>query len=228
MSVLDDAPQPEPRMPGRRPDASVTTVGIVLFDGCDVIDVAGPYEVLLTANRLVQRRGGRAPFAVDTFTVDGGPVTGYGGLGLVPSGGALADAGPLGVLVVPGLIDVPGIATMDAELAAITTAAGGCDILASVCTGAFLLEAAGLLGDAPVTTHAEDAGALADRRGGGVRDDVRWVDSGRVVTAGGMTSGIAMTLHLVERLVDHALALATAQQMDYVWTEDRSVAEPGG
>jgi len=53
------------------------------------------------------------------------------------------------------------------------------------------------------------------------RDTVRWVDDGAVVTSGGLSSGIAMSLHLVERYSGRALAEATARQIDYVWTEQR-------
>lgn len=209
-------------MPGRRQDASVTSVGVLLFDGCDVIDVAGPYEVLLTANRLVTRRGGDAPFSIVTLSVDGHPVNGHGGLGLGPSGGAAADAGPLDVVIVPGLIDLDAIDGMGAVTDVIAMLGRSADIVAGVCTGAFLLHAAGVLGDADATTHWEDVTALDDVRGRGTaHDDVRWVDAGRIVTSGGMTSGIAMTLHLVERLVDGALAQATAAQIDYVWTQHR-------
>jgi transcriptional regulator GlxA family with amidase domain len=209
-------------VPGRDRDAGVTSVGLLLFEGCDVIDVAGPYEVLLTANRLVARRGGDAPFAVETYSMDGTPVTGYGGLGLAPSGGAITAAGPLDVLIVPGLIAVDAIADMVAVTDAVAELDPAVDVVAGVCTGAFLLHAAGVLGDAAATTHWEDVRALGELRGQGpVRDDVRWVDTGHVVTSGGMTSGIAMTLHLVERLVDGALAQATAAQIDYVWTEQR-------
>jgi transcriptional regulator GlxA family with amidase domain len=213
---------PRTDVPGRDRDASVTSVGLLLFDGCDVIDVTGPYEVLLTANRLVLRRGGDAPFTVDTYSVGGAPVTGYGGLGLVPTGGAITGAGPLDVLIVPGLIDLDAIANMGAVTAAVADLDTSVDVVAGVCTGAFLLHAAGVLGDGAATTHWEDVRALGELRDHGpVRDDVRWVDAGHVVTSGGMTSGIAMTLHLVERLVDGALAQATAAQIDYVWTQQR-------
>ena len=104
--------------------------------------------MLLTANRLVERRGGRGPFDVATYSVDGGAVTGYGGLGLTPTHGALADAGTLGVLIVPGLIDLDAIAAMDDVLTAVCEAAHDADIVAGVCTGSFLLDAAGVLGDA--------------------------------------------------------------------------------
>ena len=95
--------------------------------------------------------------------------------------------------------------------------------MAAVCTGAFLLEAAGLLGDRPATTHWEDVALLAERRDGRgeTRDDVRWVDTGDVLTAGGISSGIAMALHLVEQTGGRDLAEATARQIDYVWTETR-------
>jgi transcriptional regulator GlxA family with amidase domain len=209
-------------VPGRDRSASVAAVGLLLFDGCDVVDVAGPHEVLLTANRLVVRRGGDAPFAVETYSVDGAQVVGYGGLGLVPSGGAIAGAGPLDVLIVPGLINLDAIDDMTAVTAAVADLGQTVDVVAGVCTGAFLLHAAGVLGEVAATTHWEDVDALGElRQRGEVRDDVRWVDAGHVVTSGGMTSGIAMTLHLVERLVDGALAQATAAQIDYVWTEQR-------
>lgn len=57
-------------------------VAIALFDDVDLLDVGGPYEVLLTASRLVQRDGGARPFEV--VTVGAGPVTAYGGLRLIP------------------------------------------------------------------------------------------------------------------------------------------------
>lgn len=201
-------------------------VELLLFEGCDVMDVGGPYEVFLTANRLTVRAGGEPPFDVRTVTPDGGPVTAYGGLGLAPSHGRLAPDGPHDVLVVPGLIDIEaGVA--DQELVTLIGAvARASDVASSVCTGAFLLEAADVLGDRPATTHWEDVGALAamrerDGSTGETRDDVRWVDADHVVTGGALTNGIAMALHLVERFAGRGLAEATARQLDHVWLEDR-------
>jgi transcriptional regulator GlxA family with amidase domain len=199
---------------------------LLLFDGCDVLDVTGPYEVLLTANRLAARAGDDAPFDVRTVTVDGAGVTAYGGLGLVPSHGRLAEQRGVDVLVVPGLVDLEAGLADTVLLDALSEAADHAAVAASVCTGSFLLDAAGIVGDREVTTHWEDVVSLAARReaageGGAVRDDVRWVDAGDVVTAGGLSDGIDMALHLVERLVDHELATATARQLDHVWTEHR-------
>lgn len=204
----------------------MTRCVLLVFDGCDVMDVTGPYEVLLTANRLAVRSARQEPFELRTVSVDGGPVTAYGGLGLGPSHGALADQREIDVLLVPGLIDLDTGLADEALLAAVSAAGDHAAVAASVCTGAFLLEAAGLVGDRDATTHWEDVPALQRRRDrsgetGAVRDDVRWVDAGDVVTAGGLSDGIDMALHLVERFADRRLALATARQLDHVWTEHR-------
>lgn len=192
-------------------------IGLLLFEGVDLLDVGGPYEVFLTASRLVARDGGEPPFEVVTLTADGGPVTAYGGLGLRPQR-AVADSGPLDVVVVPGTIDVDAAVGDERLLAAIDGLAGATDLTASVCTGAFLLAAAGVLDGRPWTTHWEDVDLLAERIGerGAVRD-VRWVDAGEVVTAGGLSSGIAMALHLVDRFAGRELAERTARQLDYDW-----------
>lgn len=201
-----------------------SVVALLLFDGCDVMDVTGPYEVLLAASRLTVRDGLDPLVEVRTVSVDGDGVIGYGGLGLVPSHGALGDQTDLDVVVVPGLIDVAaGVA--DASLVdAIRNASTATPLTMSVCTGAFLLDAAGVTTGRPVTTHWEDVADLrARRRAGGdhaeVREAVRWVDDGDVLTAGGISSGVDAALHLVARLADHHLAERTARQIDHVWDE---------
>ncbi len=188
-------------------------VGLLAFDDCDAMDLIGPYEVLLTANRLLERDG-REP-AFEVLVIGETEVTVFGGLRLLP-GVAPGDAGHLDVLVVPGAIDIDGAHPDDA----VRTLAARADVLTSVCTGAFFLQRLGLVEGRAVTTHWEDV-ALLREQGADARDDVRWVDSGSLVTSGGISSGIAMALHLVERYVDRALAEATARQIDYVWTERR-------
>jgi transcriptional regulator GlxA family with amidase domain len=129
------------------------------------------------------------------------------------------NAGKLDVLIVPG-----GVVT--AELAKpavarwIAETAPACELVASVCTGAFLLAQAGLLDDQDVTTHWEDIDDLRSMfprlR---VQPQRRWIDNGRIVTSAGISAGIDMSLHLVERLAGRQLALRTARQMDYDWNE---------
>lgn len=197
------------------------TAGILLFDRVDLMDVAGPYEVLLTANRLAARDGDAVPFAVLTVGCGRQPRRAYGGLALVAQTSA-EQAGPVDLLIVPGAVAITDVAADPQVVDAVRTLAHDAQVIASVCTGAFLLAAAGLLRDVPATTHWEDVDTLGARDDvGPVRDDVRWVDAGRIVTAGGLSSGIAMALHLVERWAGRRLAEATARQIDYPWTEHR-------
>ncbi|MGA9277251.1 DJ-1/PfpI family protein [Ilumatobacter sp.] len=200
-------------------------ISILLFDDVDLLDSGGPYEVLLTANRLAARGGGDAPFDIDTVTLDGEPVTAYGGLGLIPtaSGDVLERTD---LLIVPGAVDLAGPRANTEMLEAIAVVARrGETTVASVCTGAFLLDDVGLLADRPWTTHWEDIDLLTEQAGpDGARRGVRWVDAGSVVTGGALSSGIAMALHLVERFAGRALAERTANQIDYVWTEDSTGA----
>lgn len=191
-------------------------IGILLFDDVDVLDVGGPYEVLLTASRLVARTGADPPFEVVTVSIDGQPVTAYGGMGLVPQA-TVAEVPDLDVVVVPGAIAIEEILDGTELVPAIRDLADRGPVMASVCTGAFLLDAAGLLEDRDWTTHWEDIDTLAGRAGGMPVRAVRWVDAGEVVTAGGLSAGIAMALHLVDRFAGRDLATRTARQLDYDW-----------
>ena len=67
------------------------------------------------------------------------------------------------------------------------------------------------------TTHWEDVDELAARVAGTGEAWVRWVDEGRVITAGGLSSGIAMALHVVDRFVGRELAVRTGRQIEYDW-----------
>jgi len=195
----------------------MTTCTLVAFDGMDVLDAGGPYEVLLTAARLLARDGQPVQLRIVVAAKEAGEVQAYGGLGLVATQ-ALADVDATDLLIVPGAIDTT-ILTDDAELLAhVGRLADTATITLSVCTGAFLLAAAGLLSDQPWTTHHEDVEALAGLLGPkGARTGVRWVDSGRIVTAAGLSSGIAGALHVVERLYGRNLAERTARQIEYDW-----------
>ena len=198
-------------------------IGLLLFDEVDLLDFGGTYEVFLTADRLLRRAGDDRTLEVRSLTLDGEPVTAYGGVGLVPDG-MLDPTLALDVLVVPGAIAIGDVVDDRALIDAIRDAMDRVDIMASVCTGAFLLGEAGLLEGRRWTTHFEDLDILADSIGGhGATRDVQWVDTGAVVTAGGLSAGIGMALHLVERLVDRELAVATARQIEYAWEPDNGL-----
>ena len=197
------------------------TIGLYVFDGVEALDFAGPFEVFTTATRMHARAHPQAPAALRVCTIGRtrGPVTARAGLEIRPDA-EIAGHPPLNVLVVPG-----GVVTDELEkadvVAWIAAQATRVPLVASVCTGAFLLARAGLLDGRRATTHWED---IADLRAQFPRVDVvegvRWVDEGAVVTSAGISAGIDMSLHLVERLHDRALALRTARQLDFDWTEN--------
>jgi transcriptional regulator GlxA family with amidase domain len=191
-------------------------VGLLVFEQVDLLDVGGPYEVFLTASRLKVRDGDEPPFEVITVGVTADTVTAYGGLRLTPQF-AIDQVGQLDLLVVPGAIAIDDVIADDVLMDALGTASKRAETVASVCTGAFLLGRLGLLERRRWTTHWEDVEALSARVAGDGTAWVRWVDEGRVITAGGLSSGIAMALHLVDRFAGRKLAVRTARQIEYDW-----------
>ena len=194
-------------------------IQILAFDGVEALDFAGPFEVFTTASRVhARRRASEAPlFDVKSVAV-GDVVLARAGLRLLPDC-SLDEAPPADVLIVPGGVVDAALASPE-TLDWIGSQARKARITASVCTGAFLLAASGVVqGGMRVTTHWEDIAELRAKFPElEVVDDVRWVDNAGIVTSAGISAGIDMSLHLVERLAGRDLALRTARQMDFAWT----------
>jgi transcriptional regulator GlxA family with amidase domain len=195
-------------------------IGIYLFDNVEVLDFAGPFEVFSTAARLRSRQGPDAGALFDVFTIAEATrlIRARGGLRVRPQYD-FADHPPVNVLIIPG-----GIVSDELERETvvdwITRCAASASITASVCTGAFLLGRAGLLDGKPATTHWEDIPDLrAMYPGIEVKAGTRWVDTGQIVSSAGISAGIDMSLHLVERLDSKELALSTARQMEFDWQD---------
>ncbi len=187
-----------------------TAVEVVLFDGWDELDALGPYEVL----RQAERAG--APVSCRLVTLgEAREVQGANGL-------RLRSSAPLGRpdwLVVPGggwndrsQHGAWGEAARGDLPRAIAAAHQRGASIASVCTGALLVASSGLLRGRPAVTHRS---ALADlARTGAEVIDARVVDDGDVVTAGGVTSGLDLGLHLLSRIAGPAVAEAVGVEME--------------
>jgi len=195
---------------------------ILVFDGFDELDVVAPFEVLrLAAARLPAWRVElAAPGCPRDFTANHGlrvhvsarlgPATGPGrpDVVIVPGGGWISRK-PTGARaeITRGILP--------AALADLHRAG---TLVTSVCTGAMLLAAAGLLKDRPAVTHHD---ALDDLRAAGVQViPARVVDASDIVTAGGITSGLDLALHLVERFAGAALARELEQTLEYEGREE--------
>lgn len=174
------------------------TVAVLALDGVIPFDLSTPIEVF-TRVRLAD--GGpayRVRICAATPTVDTGAFTLRAPYGL----DTLVEAD---TIVLPGCAD-PTAPFPDAVLDALRLAAGGARI-ASICTGAFLLAATGLLDGLRATTHWRGAAALARLHPAvQVDPDVLYVDNGQLLTSAGAAAGLDLCLHLIRR--DHGSAVA--------------------
>jgi transcriptional regulator GlxA family with amidase domain len=182
------------------------TTGILLFDGAEELDFAGPWEVFTMARTDGDR--------VVTIAERPEPVRAAKGL-RVHADHTLADAPALDVLVVPGGEGTRREVDNGALLDWIKSAAAECTWVTSVCTGSFLLHAAGLVASGRVTTHWAMIDDLRKRGDVTVLEDARYVRDGKVVTAAGVSAGIDMALWIVGQLYSVPHARAVQRFMEY-------------
>ena len=173
---------------------ATTRIGISVFEGVEELDLAGPYEVLSSWARFTDR-----PMEVFTIGASTEEVRGSHGLRLVPDRSWDAVDG-LDVFVLPGGRSGPQL-TDEPFLRRLRDLSASGTLMTSVCTGAVVFAAAGLLNGLPATTHWGSLESLAQYGNGvEVRPDERYVDAGHVITSQGVSAGIDMGLYLVKRL----------------------------
>jgi transcriptional regulator GlxA family with amidase domain len=173
-------------------------VVIVVFPGVQSLDAVGPFEVFAGATRAAEALGRRGGYRVTLASTSGAPVAAESGLNLCTE--SLPERGErIDTLVVAGGEGAQR-ARGDAELLAwITAVAPRCRRVATVCTGAFIAAAAGLLDGRRVTTHWARAGQLGAEFPSIVVDpDPIYVRDGKVWTSAGVTAGIDLALALVQ------------------------------
>jgi transcriptional regulator GlxA family with amidase domain len=181
----------------------------VVFDGMQSLDLTGPLEVFATANR----EAGGGAYQLRTASLGGGPVRTTSGLAITPDGDLRDPAGaPPDLLLVPG---GDGARARPPELVGwLRQHAPRAQRVASVCTGAFLLAAAGLLDGRRVTTHWSRCAALQrDYPAVQVDPDPIFIADGRIATSAGITAGIDLALALVEEDLGRDVALAVARAL---------------
>ena len=192
-------------------------VAFVVSDGANIMDIVGPWEAF---NDAMLTAAGKAWHASDgddmvmpfvTYTVSDTiqPIN-AGGLKLTPDR-TFETAPKPQVIVVPaqgGRTDAQKKWLLDNSAAA--------DLTMSVCTGASVLAKYGLLDDLTATTHHLYADKLQKAYPAvHFLSGTRFVDHGRIATAGGVSSGIDLALHVIERYYGPEMAIATADFMEY-------------
>lgn len=185
------------------------SVAFVLFDGAEELDFVGPWEVFTMVNAV-------APGEVSAFTVaeTAGLITCAKGMQVV----AQYDFGgcpPASIVVIPGGRGTRTERNNPAMLEFVKRMDAQAEYTTSVCTGALVLQSAGLLQGLKATTHWGSIDLL--RRPGDceVLHDARFVDNGHILTAAGVSAGIDMALHLAARIWGPKVAMETQKAMEY-------------
>lgn len=192
------------------PKDGTIRVAFLLAQHAEVVDFAGPWGVFEYANIEGATRN---PFELYTVAESKAPIICSGGMTIVPSY-TFADAPQPTIIVVPAMGEPPA-----AMLAWLRATAPSTTVTMSVCNGSFVLAEAGLLSGRTVTAHHGAYGMLAATYPDvTVRRGARFVDSGAISTAGGLTSGIDLALHLVERYFGRDAAERTARDLEYQGT----------
>jgi len=196
-------------------------VAILIFEGVQIIDYTGPYEALGANGRRNVYTVAEKPDVITTamgmkvvpnYTFANQPKP---DIILVPGGGNSGE---------PGARAPRGVGAQlnnEAVMRWIRESAAQSKYVMSICNGAFLLAKAGLLDGLSATTTAGYIPYLATvAPKTKVVYDQRYVDNGKVITAGGLSSGIDGALHLIEKLDGRGAAILTALGMEYDWRPD--------
>ncbi|HEX3127929.1 MAG TPA: DJ-1/PfpI family protein [Thermoanaerobaculia bacterium] len=189
-------------------------LAILLFEGVQIIDYTGPYEVF---GHAVTPDG--PAFNIYTVAEKPGPITTAMGMSVNPRY-TFADAPKPDVLVLPGG-DVNAHFENPAVMQWIKDSSKDAEVVLSVCNGAFFLAKAGLLDGLEATTFAgliDELRTTAPKAR--VVTDRRFVDNGKIVTSAGLSSGIEGSLHVIEKLLGKGYAQRVALGLEYNWQPD--------
>ncbi|WP_037868976.1 GlxA family transcriptional regulator [Streptomyces sp. NRRL S-813] len=190
------------------PGTGTLTVTVFVFPGVRLLDVTGPIEVFASANEF----GGR--YRVRTVSEDGAEVITSAGTRISADLSVDDVREPCDVLLIPGGPQWETLVKDDAFLDSVRRLHEKARCTASVCTGAFLLSAAGLLDGRRATTHWRHAQQLAMRFPSvRVEPDAIFVRDGRMMTSAGVSAGIDLSLALVEDHYGAEVARAVAKDM---------------
>ncbi|WP_410796758.1 DJ-1/PfpI family protein [Niallia circulans] len=185
-------------------------VGILIFNEVEVLDAAGPFEVFSLAG------GENKLFHVYTISEKGGTILARNGL-RIEADFSFENHPDLDILIVPGGYGAEEIEIYNPVVIKwIKMQSRKVEYMTSVCTGAFLLAKAELLDNLKATTHWMDIDRLEQEfpKVQIVRK-VKFVDEGKILTSGGISAGINMSFHIVEKLYGKEVGRETAMRMEY-------------
>lgn len=185
------------------------TIGIYLFDGFEELDAVGPWEVLASWTQTYPADGWRVRLVADTMC----SVRAGKGAVIAPHETRSMN---LDVVIMPGGDGSRAVMRDATVLDWLRERKESGALVVSVCTGALVLAAAGLLRDRPATTYFAAVDELRAVDGSiDVQPLERWIDDGDIVTSAGISAGIDMALHLVDRLAGTERAREVRRNIQY-------------
>lgn len=195
-------------------------VAVLMYEGVDTLDLAGPFDVFAVASNWGQ------DFYVYTAALEKREYRSISGITLVPSYSA-EDCPSPDILIVPGGWGSRTEMHNPAMTAWVEALSAEAELTLSVCTGALLLAKAGLLKGMSITTNSRAMDLLREAAPPTARivEGVRYVDNGCIIMSAGVTAGIDAALHAVERLAGEARALETAAKLEYHWNREAPVLD---
>ena len=201
-----------PKAPRFSPNP-VRVIDVLAYPAVQLLDVTGPVQVFASANDLIAAAGGARPYAFRVVAQGGEGVTASAGVALA-AGPLTKKDEPLDTLLVAGGEGVEAAIENPVLVEWVRQRAGQARRVASVCTGAFMLAAAGLLDGRRAATHWKYCAKLAQRFPAvKVESDPIFVCDGAVWTSAGVTAGIDLALALVEEDLGRTVALAVARYL---------------
>jgi putative intracellular protease/amidase/YHS domain-containing protein len=193
--------------PLKPPADGAIPVAFLISEGAVMIDFTGPWEVFQDV--MVPGRKD-PPFRLYTVAETTKPIHASGGMKIAPDY-TLANSPAPKVIVIPAQSE-PSAAVLEW----IRKSTKNTDVTMSVCTGAFVLAKTGLLsGKAATTFHAAFKPFAMEFPDIRLKRGARFVEDGNLATAGGLSSGIDLALHVVERYYGREIAQKTAYNMEY-------------
>jgi transcriptional regulator GlxA family with amidase domain len=195
--------------------APVKRIGVVVFEGSDLMDFAGPVSVFHCAANQLKAMGtsDQLPYKIEPLSIDGGAVKTLEGVAISTEKVTEPESGHFDTIILSGGI-VDELSCDPRLVAWIKRNQGRARRVASVCSGAFILARAGLLDGRSATTHWHECEHLQQSFPKIlVRPDALYVQDGKFWTAAGVTSGIDMAMAMVEEDFGRELTLTVARRL---------------